>query len=59
MEGTRAAQELKADEVLIKITASGVCGTDVHEIHHGIVLGHEGVGTVVGFGDGVKGGWKV
>ena len=34
------------DEVLIQITHSGVCGTDVHYKSNDMVLGHEGVGIV-------------
>ena len=50
----------KADEVLVKIEASGVCFTDVH-IWRGdhaapdplpLIMGHEGVGTVVELGAG-------
>ena len=48
----------KHDEVLVKIEASGVCFTDVH-IWRGdhaapdplpLIMGHEGVGTVVALG---------
>jgi 2-desacetyl-2-hydroxyethyl bacteriochlorophyllide A dehydrogenase len=46
-------------QVLIKIHASGMCGTDLH-VHHGhlggtppIVAGHEPVGAVVELGAGV------
>lgn len=59
-----ADPEIKPDEVLIKIMASGVCGTDVH-IYHGnqgssisrfpVVPGHEFSGIVVGMGAKVKG----
>jgi len=37
---------LGADEVLIKVTHSGVCGTDEHYRHADMVLGHEGAGVV-------------
>ena len=44
---------LKPGEVLVKLTASGVCGSDVHMLHgHDprtplpIILGHEAVGVV-------------
>lgn len=33
-------------EVLVKVTHSGVCGTDVHDRTSGCGLGHEGVGIV-------------
>jgi 2-desacetyl-2-hydroxyethyl bacteriochlorophyllide A dehydrogenase len=48
-----------ADEAIIRVEASGVCGSDLH-IYHGRVaiepgftIGHEYVGTVVAAGDGV------
>ena len=47
------------DEVLVRVEASGICGSDLH-IYHGRVaiepgftIGHEYVGTVVATGDGV------
>jgi D-arabinose 1-dehydrogenase-like Zn-dependent alcohol dehydrogenase len=50
-----------AGQVLIRIHASGMCGTDVH-VHHGHlpvelpkVLGHEPVGEIVALGAGVLG----
>ncbi|KAJ7657518.1 chaperonin 10-like protein [Mycena rosella] len=42
-------------QVLVKITHSGICGTDEHYEHADMVLGHEGVGTVEKLGEGVKG----
>ena len=49
----------KAGQVLIKVHASGMCGTDIH-VHHGlipvklpIVAGHEAVGEIVQLGAGV------
>lgn len=52
-----------SDEVLIKIAAVGVCGSDVHYYRHGrigdfvvdapLVLGHEVSGTIVAVGDEV------
>lgn len=39
-------RDIKNDEVLIKITHSGVCGTDEHMRKKDIVLGHEGAGIV-------------
>src|SRR4029077_18612343 len=46
-------------EVLFRVAACGVCGTDIKKIHHGFVepphiLGHELAGTVVKVGRGVK-----
>ncbi|KAH7884367.1 NADP-dependent alcohol dehydrogenase [Phlebopus sp. FC_14] len=37
---------LKADEVLVKITHAGLCGTDLHYKTSGIVLSHEGIGVI-------------
>jgi D-arabinose 1-dehydrogenase-like Zn-dependent alcohol dehydrogenase len=49
----------EAGQVLIRVRASGMCGTDVH-VHHGMfplkppfVAGHEGVGEIVELGAGV------
>jgi D-arabinose 1-dehydrogenase-like Zn-dependent alcohol dehydrogenase len=39
-------REVGPDEVLVKTSHSGVCGTDEHQRHKGIALGHEGVGTI-------------
>ncbi len=49
-------------EVLLKIAACGICGTDIKKIQHGFVrapqiFGHEMAGTVVVVGDGVRR-WK-
>lgn len=51
-------------EVLIEITAVGVCGSDVHYYEHGrigsyvvrqpLILGHESAGVVVDVGEGVN-----
>ncbi|MGF3056853.1 NAD(P)-dependent alcohol dehydrogenase [Microbacterium sp. YY-01] len=51
------------DEVLVKVTAVGVCGSDVHFFHEGklgdwvvnepLVLGHESGGTIVAVGSQV------
>ena len=56
-------RQLFETEVLVKVGACGVCGTDVH-IYHGdkgsaevgppVVLGHELSGTIVETGAGVK-----
>lgn len=48
--------ELNYGEILVRLTASGVCGSDVH-MHKGkdpriplpIILGHEGVGEVIDY----------
>ncbi|KAJ6095236.1 hypothetical protein N7486_005982 [Penicillium sp. IBT 16267x] len=38
--------DLKRDEVLVRVTHSGVCGTDLHYQTADMVLGHEGAGVV-------------
>ena len=48
-----------SDEILIKMRACGICGTDVHKAIHGTVvpstvLGHEVAGTVVEIGEEVN-----
>lgn len=40
-------------QVLVRITHSGLCGTDEHYIQQSMVLGHEGVGIVEAVGDAV------
>lgn len=39
-------KELKPTEVLIKVTHSGLCGTDEHYKHEDMGLGHEGAGVI-------------
>ncbi|TKA22131.1 hypothetical protein B0A50_08188 [Salinomyces thailandicus] len=46
--------ELSADDVLVKITASGLCGTDLHYRNQDMGLGHEGVGIVEAVGPQAK-----
>ena len=46
-------------EVLFRVAACGICGTDIKKIHHGFVqppqiFGHEVAGTVVEVGAGVS-----
>lgn len=53
-----------ADEVLVRVTAVGICGSDVHFYHDGhlgdwvmdgpLVLGHESGGTIVSTGSAVS-----
>lgn len=51
----------KENELLIKILAAGICGTDIHIAHDEyeyvapVVMGHEYTGVVVGMGDLVEG----
>ncbi|CAH0047184.1 unnamed protein product [Clonostachys solani] len=51
---TTKPDELVGDNVLVKITASGICGTDLHHRQRDVVLGHEGVGIVEDVGPQVK-----
>ena len=56
--------KIKVDEVLVKMEAIGVCGSDVHYYSHGkigdfvvkfpFILGHECAGTIVEAGKDVK-----
>ena len=51
--------EIGPGEVLFRVAACGICGTDLKKIHHGFIkppqiLGHELTGTVVKTGAGVK-----
>ncbi|KAG9315216.1 chaperonin 10-like protein [Chiua virens] len=46
--------ELAADEVLLKVTHAGLCGTDEHYKSSDMVLGHEGVGIVQQVGSEVE-----
>ena len=50
--------EIGEGELLFRVAACGICGTDIKKIHHGFVappqiLGHELAGTVVEVGRGV------
>ncbi len=51
--------EISDGEVLIRVAACGICGTDIKKIQHGFVpppqiFGHEVAGTVVAVGRGVR-----
>ncbi len=55
--------EVADGEVLIKVAACGICGTDIKKIYHAYVpppqiLGHEIAGTVVALGRGITK-WKL
>ncbi|EKD21762.1 uncharacterized protein L3040_005748 [Drepanopeziza brunnea f. sp. 'multigermtubi'] len=50
---SQTKKEIKADEVLIKVTHSGLCGTDEHYKGVDMVLGHEGAGVVEDVGASV------
>jgi threonine dehydrogenase-like Zn-dependent dehydrogenase len=61
-EERSAPRPVAPDDVIVAVRACGICGTDLnilavppaHKAQVGIVLGHEGVGTVVETGDGVR-----
>ncbi|KAJ7451805.1 chaperonin 10-like protein [Mycena galericulata] len=53
IESTTHRDTPKGNQVLVKITHSGICGTDEHYKHADMVLGHEGVGTVEQIGETV------
>ena len=52
--------EPKANEVLVKIDAFGICHSDYHVVtglakqELPVVLGHEGAGTVIQIGEGLS-----
>jgi D-arabinose 1-dehydrogenase-like Zn-dependent alcohol dehydrogenase len=46
--------DLNANHVLVEVTHSGLCGTDVHFKHIDMALGHEGVGIVREIGSNVR-----
>lgn len=55
--------QVAAGEVLVRVAACGICGTDIKKIEHGFVaapqiFGHEVSGTVVAIGAGVTR-WKL
>ncbi len=49
-----------ADDAVVRVEATGICGSDLHiyhgrvEIEPGFVIGHEYVGTVIAAGDAVS-----
>ncbi|GAA1394617.1 alcohol dehydrogenase catalytic domain-containing protein [Kitasatospora putterlickiae] len=55
----RAVPSFAPDEVLVRVAATGICGTDraillgEYPARRGVVLGHEAVGAVAGAGAGV------
>ena len=57
-----AVPEPAAGEVLVRVAAAGICGSDVHIVHAAeslfplpLTLGHETAGFVEKLGAGVKG----
>ncbi|KZP22734.1 GroES-like protein [Athelia psychrophila] len=54
VESETTRPDLSAGQVLLRITHSGLCGTDAHMREKDMALGHEGVGVVVEVGAGVQ-----
>lgn len=54
VKSTTTKPDLKDDQILLRITASGLCGTDSHYRNVDQGLGHEGVGIVEELGPAVK-----
>ncbi|KAF2204468.1 GroES-like protein [Delitschia confertaspora ATCC 74209] len=52
-EASAHIKPLGPKEILVKITHSGLCGTDLAYVPYGIALGHEGVGIVEAIGSDV------
>lgn len=50
----KSTREIGNDEVLVRVTHSGLCGTDLHYKTVDMALGHEGVGVVEEVGKDVK-----
>ena len=58
--------EIGADDVLIRVRANGICGSDLHILYEGslptafqpIVLGHESSGVIAALGSNVTG-WQI
>ncbi len=57
--------EIQSNEVLVKVHACGICGSDVHGIDGSsgrrippIIMGHEAAGIITKIGKGVRG-WQV
>ncbi len=58
-----AVPEIGPGEILLRVGACGVCGTDLKKIHYGLtppprIFGHETAGTIAAVGEGVTD-WKM
>jgi aryl-alcohol dehydrogenase len=55
-----ALSDLRSDEVLVRVSATGVCHSDIavrdglFPIHHPVIIGHEGAGVVERIGSAVR-----
>lgn len=54
VKSSTSKSDLKGDQVLLSVTASGLCGTDEHYRTQDMVLGHEGCGVVEAVGPAVR-----
>lgn len=54
VEVTLPTPEPGEHEVLVRVTHSGICGSDLHFVHKDMVLGHEGAGFVEKIGPRVS-----
>ena len=54
VKSTTHNDSLQGDQVVLKITHSGLCGTDEHYRSTDQVLGHEGAGVVQEVGPNVQ-----
>lgn len=54
VQGTTHRERLNDDEVLLRVTHSGLCGTNEHFLDRDMCLGHEGAGIVEALGPSVK-----
>ena len=54
VKSTSHQDRLHGDQVLLKMTHSGLCGTDEHYRSTDMVLGHEGAGIVQDVGPDVR-----
>jgi (R,R)-butanediol dehydrogenase/meso-butanediol dehydrogenase/diacetyl reductase len=60
----RQVPQAGAGQLLLKVHACGICGSDLHAYQAaaspaGTVFGHEFAGEVVGIGEGVEGDWQI
>jgi D-arabinose 1-dehydrogenase-like Zn-dependent alcohol dehydrogenase len=54
VKSSTSKSDLTGDQVLLRVTASGLCGTDEHYRTQDMVLGHEGCGVVEAVGPAVR-----
>ncbi|KAL4789012.1 chaperonin 10-like protein [Aspergillus venezuelensis] len=54
VQTTAQLPNVQPDEVLVRVTDSGLCGSDLHFLKVSLVLGHEGIGVVEKTGPACK-----